>query len=134
MRVRTGGEVQTPDNIVKKMIDYIEPIELDKTYLEPCCWQAPFLKEILKRKLKLCHSYEDVLTAYKTVYGYELYEDNLEEGRRALKSLFADDINISIIVNTNLVLMDGLTGLDPRTGRPTEVYDWREHKWTTLFE
>lgn len=105
------------------MVDYLEPISLTSTYCEPCCGRAPFLKEILKRKLKLCYSYDDVLTAYKTLYGYELHEDNLKEGRENLKSLFPHDKNISIIVNTNLIQADGLTG------KGDKWYDWKTGKW-----
>ena len=85
-RIRSRAEIQTPPWVVESMVDNLEPIELDKTYLEICCWDAPFLVEILKRKLKLCCSYDDILTAYKTCYGYEYESDNLQDGRERLKS------------------------------------------------
>lgn len=133
MRNRSN-EVKTPDWVVKKMVDNLEPIELEATYCEICCWHAPFLEEILKRKLAICKDYDDVIQAYQTCYGYELYEDNLEEGREKLKSHFKDDLNISIIVNTNLVLMDGLTGKDPKTGEDTLFYDWKRGEWSKWDE
>lgn len=129
MRDRKSNEIQTPPEIVKKMVDYLEPIKLEATYCEPCCWSAPFLREILERKLKKCYSYEDVLTAFKTCYGYEYHEDNLEEGRESLKSLLPHDKNVSLIVNTNLILMDGLTGKNPKTGEVAEMYNWKEERW-----
>lgn len=131
-RKRSRAEVKTPEHIVKQMVDALGEISLDDTYCEICCWGAPFLVEILKRKLKLCHSYDDVLTAYKTVYGYELQEDNLEEGRDNLKAFYPDDPNINLIVNTNLVLMDGLTQLNPKTGEKVQFYDWKNNRWDYL--
>lgn len=126
-RKRSTNEIRTPDWVVKKMVDYIEPIKLSATYLESCCWGAPFLMEILKRKLKLCKDYDDILTAYKTIYGYELHYDNLCEGRKNLKSFYPDDINISIIVNTNLVQGDGLKN-------DFKLYDWEKGEWSKLGE
>lgn len=129
MRKKSTNETPTPTKIVKKMVDYLEPIKLEATYCEPCCWSTPFLLEILKRKLRLCYSYDDVLTAFKTCYGYEYHEDNLEEGKENLKSLLPYDKNISLIVNTNLILMDGLTGKNPKTGEVAEMYNWKEGRW-----
>lgn len=131
-RLRSRAEIKTPEHIVKQMVDNLGEVTLDATYLEICCWGAPFLVEILKRKLKLCKDYEDVLTAYKTIFGYELQEDNLEEGREKLKALYPDDPNINLIVNTNLVLMDGLTQLNPKTGEKVKFYNWKNNRWDYL--
>lgn len=88
-RVQKHGEVLTPKNIVKKMLDTPDIKELSKdletTFLEPGAGEGAFLTEILRRKLttvtKFFNSsilqYENYsLFALTTIYGIELLEDN----------------------------------------------------------
>ena len=55
-RVKDYGEVYTPDNIVRDMLDLLphDTRTIDSTYLEPSCGNGQFLAEILRRKLELC--------------------------------------------------------------------------------
>lgn len=132
-RKRSRAEIPTPDWCVRKMVDALGPIELDKTYLELCCWHAPFACEILDRKLKMIDrsDYQAVRKVFQTIYGYELHPDNLLEGRRNILSRFIDPDperrrEITRIVQLNFPLMNGLTGLDPITGQPVYFMDWED--------
>jgi|SRR5699024_8182494 len=91
LRVQKHGEVFTPKNIVKKMLD-VEEVnnacnELESTFLEPAAGEGAFLKEIISRKLKMIEEkYNDDLIMYEnyslfalsTIYGIELLEDNAQ--------------------------------------------------------
>lgn len=132
MRQRHGDEVPTPPDVVKHMVDNLEPIELDKTFLEPACWAAPFACEVLRRKLKLCKNDTDILTAYKTIYGTDLRADNLDEGKANMISLCPEERlknQVTEIVNRNFFLMDFLTKKHPQTGEFVKIYDWDKGEW-----
>ena len=55
-RVRDYGEVYTPEQIVRDMLDLLphDTQAIDSTYLEPACGNGAFLIEILRRKLERC--------------------------------------------------------------------------------
>lgn len=94
-RVEQYGEVFTPMNIVKDMVDLI-PVyedkskELSKTWLEPACGTGNFLVEILERKLKLIDIEDEnnvgiqLFTAVSTIYGVDIQPDNVKESRKRL--------------------------------------------------
>ena len=59
-RVKSLGEVFTPKNIVKQMLDQPEVMEkvndLTATILEPSAGEGAFLVEVLRRKMKVALS------------------------------------------------------------------------------
>ena len=89
-RVKSLGEVFTPKNIVKQMLDQPEVMEkvndLTATILEPSAGEGAFLVEVLRRKMKVALSqsksadeFDDKsLVALSTLYGIELMEDNVK--------------------------------------------------------
>lgn len=101
-RVSKFGEVFTPEHIVSDMCDLI-PTEIwqniDSTFLEPSCGNGNFIVEILKRKLSICHNSDEIVRAYKSIYGIDILQDNVEETKaRMLKMLPEVDINTTIQV------------------------------------
>lgn len=101
-RVSKFGEVFTPKHIVNDMCDLI-PSEiwqnLDATFLEPSCGNGNFIAEILKRKLSICHNSDEIIRAYKSIYGIDILQDNVEETKtRMLKMLPEVDIATTIQV------------------------------------
>lgn len=99
-RVQKFGEVFTPENIVKDMIDIIpledtDEKELNKTFLEPACGTGNFLVELLARKLalaeKLSSSTEDLtknmFISLARIYGIDIQEDNVKESRIRLREI-----------------------------------------------
>ena len=101
-RVQKFGEVFTPENIVKDMIDII-PLEetdlkeLHKTWLEPACGTGNFLVEILYRKLALAEKLgtskenleRNLFISLARIYGIDIQEDNVKESRLRLKEIAA---------------------------------------------
>ncbi|WFA01783.1 DNA methyltransferase [Limosilactobacillus fermentum] len=89
-RVKEHGEVFTPKQVVKVMIDQPELQKalhsLTATFLEPAAGEGAFLTEILSRKLDLASSMSDSiadfernsLIALTLLYGIELLVDNTE--------------------------------------------------------
>ena len=83
-RVKSTGEVFTPDQAVQKMLNFV-PEEFfqdpTKTAIDPACGDGQWLAEILWRKLNHGHDFEQALS---TIYGVDIMEDNVIECRRRL--------------------------------------------------
>ena len=87
-RVSKFGEVFTPENIVKDMVNLI-PAEvrekLDSTWLEPACGNGNFLVQILSDKLDIAEqlgleNYDiNVFKAVCSIYGIDIQNDNIKE-------------------------------------------------------
>jgi hypothetical protein len=99
-RVKSTGEVFTPNNAVQKMLNlipedfFIDPI---KTAIDPACGDGQWLAEILWRKLNHGHTFEQALS---TIYGVDIMQDNIIECRRRLLCGRQD---LSHIVERNIV-------------------------------
>jgi len=98
-RVKDYGEVLTPPNIVNAMLDLVkqETERIDSRFLEPACGTGNFLIEILKRKLQVVEAryarsqpeYERyAILAVSSIYGIDILEDNAEECRHRLFTVF----------------------------------------------
>lgn len=92
-RVKKYAEVFTPDFIVKQMCDLF-PHEIwqniDSTFLEPCCGKGAFIKEILARKLELCKTIDEGFRAVKSIYAIDIQADNVVDTRALIVSMFVD--------------------------------------------
>ena len=135
-RVNKFGEVFTPENIVKDMLDMDGVREcsysLDKTFLEPSCGTGNFLVEIIARKLSCLDKIEkddvdkwamSMLQAVSTIYGVDIQGDNVEESRERMfdiirdkyKAVYGvdmpDDLErcVNMILNHNIVCGNFLT-------------------------
>ncbi len=119
-RVRRHAEVFTAEREVKAMCDMI-PQEtwqnIESTFLEPACGTGNFLAEILERKLKLCQSVKDGLKALNSLFGIDIQQDNVNECRERLFSIFkahfpeANDLALTVankFLNTHIVCDDML--------------------------
>lgn len=90
-RVNKFAEVFTAEREVKAMCDLMPDDvwqNIDSTFLEPACGNGNFLAEILKRKLNLCENVEQGLRALKSVYGIDIQQDNVEESKQRLFDMF----------------------------------------------
>ena len=81
-RIRQYGEVFTPLQTVREMLDTLEKenpgiFEPGRTFLEPACGDGAFVVEILRRKFERCRGREDFTVALESVYGFEIQADNV---------------------------------------------------------
>lgn len=83
-RVKDFAEVYTAKREVNAMLDLIPNLTITQTYLEPACGNGAFLTEIIRRKLALCRSIDDIIAAYNSVYGIDIQADNVQESRLAM--------------------------------------------------
>ena len=112
-RVRSFGEVFTSEREVKAMCDLIpENVwkDVGSKFLEPCCGNGNFIVEILRRKLKQCRCAEDVLTAYDSIWGIDIQQDNCAETVRRMLDMCPvgidkSKIRIHIICGDSLAIM-----------------------------
>ena len=152
-RVRDFGEVFTPQNIVKAMLDLI-PLEIyereDSRFLEPACGSGNFLVEILKRKLDIVKKkYKRVQEEYEfkailaigSIYGIELLEDNVQVARGLLYSVIENEYkklyrrkikkdfleSVKYIINRNILQGDALT-LKDKDGEYIVFSEWSSPK------
>ena len=89
-RVKEFGEVYTNEQQVKAMCDLIPKeiwINIDSTFLEPACGNGNFIVEILKRKLDLCKTEDEVYSAYNSIWGIDILRDNCEETKNRMREL-----------------------------------------------
>lgn len=93
-RVRERGEVFTAEREVKAMCDLIPEDEIwsdiTKTFLEPACGTGNFLVEIFGRKLKYCKDEKDGLKALASIVGIDIQQDNVEESRKRLMTMYCE--------------------------------------------
>ena len=119
-RVQKYGEVFTPEWLVKKMCDLLEEENSDafsvltRTFLEPACGNGNFLVEIFRRKLLICKTQFDGITALETIYGVDILQDNVNESRKRLRDMFADRFgeapeDVDEILSRNIVCGNFLT-------------------------
>lgn len=106
-RVSKFGEVFTPAHIVSDMCDLI-PYEIwqniDATFLEPSCGNGNFIVEILKRKLSICHNSDEIIRAYKSIYGIDIQQDNVEETKTRMLKMLPEDTDINTTIQIIAIL------------------------------
>ena len=133
-RVSEHGEVYTNPREVNAMLDLVkeEAERIDSRFLEPACGNGNFLTEILTRKLRgVASRYQSVRTQYdlyalvavSSIYGIDILQDNVEECRRRLMTLFLDTYrtihhcepdddyqrSVSYVLEKNILWGDALT-------------------------
>lgn len=94
-RRKQTAEDFTPLWLVNQMLDKL-PSEVwkeGKTFCDPACGNGNFLVEVLKRKLKLGHGQETVLS---TIYGVDISGINIRECRLRLLALISETTRMSI--------------------------------------
>ena len=105
-RVKATGEVFTPTDLVREMLEQI-PIDQftdpTKTFLDNSCGDGQFLGEVLVRKMENGSTFEQALS---TVYGVDLMQDNVDLCRERLLCGRTDLVDI---VERNIVCHDALT-------------------------
>lgn len=127
-RVKATGEVFTPTELVREML---EQIPLDqftdpaKTFLDPSCGDGQFLGEVLIRKMEMGSTFEQAL---QTIYGVDLMQDNVDLCR---ERLLCGRTDLAHIVERNIVCHDALTYDYSFNGTNLNQDDLT---WTQLFE
>ena len=104
-RVKATGEVFTPTDLVREMLDQLPDesfTDATKTVLDPSCGDGQFLGEVLIRKIENGSTFEQALS---TIYGVDLMQDNVELCR---KRLLCGREDLRHIVEKNIVCADGL--------------------------
>lgn len=85
-RRKESAEDFTPKSLVLSMLGKMEEFNPEvftdpkKTILDPACGNGNFLVEVLKRKMK----HTDPLQAISTIYGLDIFQDNITECRLRL--------------------------------------------------
>ena len=138
-RVKEFAEVFTPDFIVKDMCDLI-PQEvwenITSTFLEPACGNGNFLVEIYARKLERCKDEKDGLKALASIVGIDIQQDNVDESRLRLRSMFLDKFPnansfclymLATILCNNIICADSLAKMQ-------EWIDQNQPKQLSLFK
>ena len=149
LRTRTNAEVFTPSHVVKQMIDAIDDGQIDSTWLEIACGEAPFITNrydaetglnvsideragILDRKLRLTKTFDEAKRAVQSVYGYELQGDSLLIARANVLLTVADCLGdfsdsdlaeLAEIIAWNFFQLDGTK--DNGLFAP-EIRDWQD--------
>jgi len=143
-RVSDHGEVFTPAWMVEDMLDLVkdESERIDSRFLEPACGSGNFLISVLTRKLRSVESRygksafekrHHALFSLMCIYGIELLEDNVDECRTNLLSVYNEYLQISPddrwsqaaanVLRANILQGDALQ-LKAADGNPIEFPEW----------
>lgn len=101
-RVADHGEVFTASREVNAMLDLVkqETQRIESRFLEPACGTGNFLSEILRRKLDVVKNRyrksqfefeRNAVIAVSSIYGIDILEDNVQECRQRMASIFLDE-------------------------------------------
>ena len=105
-RVKATGEVFTPTELVREMLEQIPVDQFTdpaKTFLDNSCGDGQFLGEVLIRKMEMGSTFEQAL---QTIYGVDLMQDNVDLCR---ERLLCGRTDLAHIVERNIVCHDALT-------------------------
>ena len=105
-RVKATGEVFTPTELVREMLEQIPVDQFTdpaKTFLDNSCGDGQFLGEVLIRKMENGSTFEQAL---QTIYGVDLMQDNVDLCR---ERLLCGRTDLAHIVERNIVCHDALT-------------------------
>ena len=138
-RKSTYGEVFTAEREVKAMCDLIPSDiwdNIESTFLEPACGNGNFLVEIYARKLERCKDEKDGLKALASIVGIDIQQDNVDESRLRLRSMFLDKFPnansfclymLATILCNNIICADSLVKMQ-------EWIDQNQPKQLSLFK
>ena len=116
-RIRQYGEVFTPLQTVREMLDTLEKenpgiFEPGRTFLEPACGDGAFIVEILRRKFERCRRMGDFQVALESVYGFEIQADNVAKCIENVTALCGEYFKLTPwergIISDHIILCDGL--------------------------
>ena len=127
-RVKATGEVFTPTELVREMLEQIPVDQFTdpaKTFLDNSCGDGQFLGEVLIRKMEMGSTFEQAL---QTIYGVDLMQDNVDLCR---ERLLCGRTDLAHIVERNIVCHDALTYDYSFNGTNMNQDDLT---WTDLFE
>lgn len=105
LRVKATGEVFTPTDLVREMLDQIPADQFQdptKTFLDNSCGDGQFLGEVLIRKIENGATFDQALS---TIYGIDLMQDNVDLCR---DRLLCGQEHLRYIVEQNIQCRDAL--------------------------
>lgn len=148
-RVSQHGEVNTSEREVDNMLDLVkhETERLDSKFLEPACGDGNFLIKILERKMNVLisrhkknqYEFEKYsIVVMSSIYGIDILKDNIEVAKKRLykyyhkvySKIFKNSqnhdflINISYILDKNLILGDALSLKKIDSDEPVTFCEW----------
>ena len=148
-RVADHGEVFTNQSEVNAMLDLVrqETERIDSRFLEPACGDGNFLAEVLRRKLAVVDSRYSksqieweryAIIAVSSIYGVDILEDNAQECRKRLFTIFDEKYNslfkdkckdecrrsVKFLLGRNILWGDALDFTNPETKRPIIFSEW----------
>ena len=147
-RVADHGEVFTNEREVNAMLDLVknETERIDSRFLEPACGNGNFLAEVLRRKLAVV-DYKYInnqmewerysIIAVSSIYGVDILEDNAQECRDRLLSIYTAwyskiFINrkhecirsVQFLLSRNILWGNALDFTNPETKEPIVFSEW----------
>lgn len=148
-RVADHGEVFTNQREVNAMLDLVkqETERIDSRFLEPACGDGNFLAEVLRRKLAVVdnrYSKSQIewesyaIIAVSSIYGVDILEDNAQECRKRLFTIFDEKYNslfkdkckyecrrsVKFLLGRNILWGDALDFTNPETKKPIIFSEW----------
>ncbi|WQJ53242.1 MAG: hypothetical protein [Wendovervirus sonii] len=134
-RHKVSQEDFTPRQIVELLFEKSEELFTDfsKTMIDPCAGVFYIIIYCFEKRLENCKTADDIIKAISTLYGTELFEDNVIEGRQNLQNSldrFLKENNIEFNYNYqyefNKILDSNFVA--------TDTFKWDYENWCSLKE
>ena len=123
-RVKNHGEVFTNEREIKAMLDLLQSMTIEMTFLEPTCGNGNFVIEILRRKFDLCKKKKDYITALNSVFAIDILQDNIAECKQRVKELYlsyGQKENIDFILDTQIFQGNSLAIMELLTKKGVQL-------------
>ena len=152
------GEVFMPRWMVEEMCNRLEKENTgedcfapETTFLDPACGEGQFPMEILRRKFRRCRKRADFETAARSVWGFDIQEDNIAQcignvtalcrahfrvSKKLEKEIAQQYIQCDSLKVMPLLAGDGMRGYfvvpGPWMAAPWTARRWRPRRWREL--
>jgi len=130
-RHKISQEDFTPEEIVAMLysnVDELSYSDFSKTFLDPCAGICYILVYCLKKRLQYCKTVDDIKSALSTLYGTELFEDNVIEGRQNMIDAIVNNTDIKLsdedIQSFNDILTNNIVC--------TDTFKWDYEHWKPI--
>ena len=135
-RHKVSQEDFTPRNIVEKLYIGAEELFTDfsKTMCDPCAGIFYIIMYCFEKRLENCNSSDDIISAISTLYGTELFEDNVIEGKQNLWNVLNEYLDNNKQINFTMKYKEKFQEIIDNNFVVTDTFKWDFENWCPIKE
>lgn len=135
-RHKQSQEDFTPRCIIEKLYEGCEELFTDfsKTMCDPCAGIFYIIIYCFEKRLENCKNSSDIIDAISTLYGTELYEDNVEEGKHNLRNTLNSYLDSHKDIKFSKKDKDEFENILNSNFIVTDTFKWDYENWEPIRE